>query len=46
MYHGRVNFTNNILLIAVQLGSDAAVWRSSEKYVLLYDEKSYEKFIF
>ena len=35
---------HNILLIAVRLGSEAAVWRGSEKYVLLYDEKSYEKF--
>ena len=35
---------DNILLIAVRLGSEAATWRVSEKYVLLYDEKSLEKF--
>ena len=31
---------HSILLVAVQLGSEAAVWRGSEKYVLLYAEKS------
>ena len=35
---------HNILLAAVRLGSEAAVWRDSERYVLLYDEKSLEKF--
>ena len=25
---------NNILLVAVRLGSEAAVWRGSEKHVL------------
>ena len=40
MYHKRVNLMHNILLVAVQLGSEEAVWRGSEKYVLLYAEKS------
>ena len=31
---------HNILLAAVRLGSDAAVWRGSEKYMLLYNEKA------
>ena len=36
---------HNILLAAVRLSSEAAVWRGSERYeVLLYDEKSPEKF--
>ena len=39
---------NNILLIAVRLGLEAAVWRGSEKHVL--QEKTWkiptEKFIF
>ena len=30
--------------MAVRLGSEAAVLRGSKKYVLLYDEKSFEKF--
>ena len=32
---------HNILLVTVQLDSEAAVWRASEKYVLLYTEKSF-----
>ena len=35
---------DNVLLIVVPLGLEAATWRASEKYVLLYDEKSLEKF--
>ena len=36
---------HNILLVAVRLGSEAAAWRGSEKYViLLYDKKSLDKF--
>ena len=35
----------NILLVALRLGSEAAVWRGSENYVLLlYDGKSLDKF--
>ena len=43
---------HNILFIAMRLGSEAAVWRGSEKYVLSYVlwEKPWkipvEKFIF
>ena len=44
----RVNFMHNILLIAVRLDSESAVWRGSEKHVLR--EKPWkipaEKFIF
>ena len=40
MYHRKVNFMHNILLVAVRLGSEEAVWRGSEKYVLLlFDQK-------
>ena len=36
---------HNILLVAVRLGSDAAVWRDSEKYVLLlHDENGLDRF--
>ena len=35
---------HNPLIIAVWLNSEAAVWRGSEEYVLLYDKKIYEKF--
>ena len=35
VYHRRVNFMHNILVIAVRLGLEAAIWRGSEKYVLL-----------
>ena len=31
---------SNILLVAVRLRSEAAVWRNSGKYVELYDEKT------
>ena len=45
MYHRRVNFMYNVLLVAVRLGSEAAVWRGSENYMLLlYDEKGLDKF--
>ena len=43
-YRRRVDFMHNIVLVAVRLGSEAAVWRCSGKYVLLYDEKSIAKF--
>ena len=36
---------HNILLVAVGLGSEAAVWRDSEKYVLLlHDENGLDRF--
>ena len=43
-YRRRVDFMHNIVLVAVRLGSEAAVWRCSGKCVLLYDEKSIAKF--
>ena len=42
MYRRVVNFIHNILLAPARLGTEAAVWRGSEKYV--YDEKSLAKF--
>ena len=44
MYRRRVNFMYNILLAPVGLVSEAAVWRGSEEYMLLYDKTSLEKF--
>ena len=35
MYHRRINFIHNIVLTAAWLGLEVAVWRGSEKYVLL-----------
>ena len=35
---------HNILIAAVQLDSEPAVWRGSEKYTIVYEEKSHEKF--
>ena len=39
-----ISCTISFLLLCGWLSSEAAVWRSSGKYVLLYDEKSLEKF--
>ena len=44
MYYRRVDFMHNVLPVAVRLGLEAIVWRCPEEYVLLYDEKSLEKF--
>ena len=44
MYHRRVNFMHNVLLIVVRLGLEAAGWKGSVKCMLLYDEESLKKF--
>ena len=44
MYYRRVDFMYNVLPVAVRLGLEAIIWRCPEKYVLLYGEKSLEKF--